>query len=171
MATRFESKSSSSCITSRWRATRETRAPQRRRWAAGRELVRMSTERHRSLKAWRQRHGAGSVRIARAAAACAVESRLRFSSSTTSGCIARSAAVGVASFGARLRSSSRRKVRAASCFAVQRCVAVRSVSSGLRPAHLLRPASLPNNSLEPTLETTAALLRVGVGAAQLNRWA
>ena len=75
--------------------------------------------------------------------------------------IALSGAVGAASFGARLRSSSRRRVRVVSRVAVQRHVAVRSVSSGLHPARLLRPASLPNNSLEPTLRTPATSLRVG----------
>jgi hypothetical protein len=131
----------------------------------------MKSQPHRSLEAWRQRHGAGSARIARAAAACSVESRLLSGSSAILGCIARSAAVGVASFGAGLRSSSRRRVWAASRFTVQRCVAVRPASSGLHPARLLRPASLPNNSLEPTLVSTAPSLRVGGGAAQLNRYA
>ena len=71
-------------------------------WAAGREL-RMSTEPHRSRTFRRQRHGAGSVRVARAAAACAVASRLRSSSSARLSYIALSGAVGVASFGAGLR--------------------------------------------------------------------
>ncbi len=112
----------------------------------------MSTEPHRSLTFPRKRNGAASVRVARAAATCAVASRLRSSSSARLSYIALSGAVGVASFGAGLRSSSRRRVRVASRFAVQRHVAVRSVSSGPHPARLLRPASLPNNSLEPTLK-------------------
>ncbi len=135
-----------------------------------RSRMRMSTEPYRSRTFPRKRNGAASVRVARAAATCAVASRLRSSSSARLSYIALSGAVGVASFGAGLRSSSRRRVRVASRFAVQRGVAVRSVSSGLCPARLLRPASLPNNSLEPTLVSTAASLRVGGGAAQLKRY-
>ena len=128
----------------------------------------MKRQSHRSLEAWRQRRGARSVQVARAAVACAVASRLRSSSSARLSYIALSGAVGVASFCAGLRYSSRRRVRVASRSAVQPSVAVRSVSSGLHRTRLLRPASLPNNSFEPTLETTAASLRVSAGAAQLN---
>ncbi len=134
-----------------------------------RSRMRMSTELHRSLTFPRKRHGAASACLLRAAVTCAVASRLRSSSSARPSCIARSAAVGVASLGAGLRSSSRRRVRVASRVAVQRRVAVRSVGPGLYPARLLRPALLPNNSFEPTLETHAVSLRVGSGAAQLNR--
>jgi hypothetical protein len=129
----------------------------------------MSRERHRSLTFSRKRKGAASLRIARAAATGAGASRLPSGSSARLSYVALSGAVGVASFGAGLRSSSRRRGRVASRVAVQRHVAVRSVSSRLRPAWLLRPASLPNNSFEPTLVTTADSLRVGAGAAQLNR--
>jgi hypothetical protein len=134
-----------------------------------RSRMRMSTEPHRSLTFPRKRRGAASARVERAAATCAVASRFGSSSSARLSYVALCGAVGVASFGAGLRSSSRRRVRVASRFAVQRCVAVHSVSAGLRPAWLLRPASWPNNSLEPTLETPAPSLCVSAGAAQLKR--
>ena len=129
----------------------------------------MSTEPHRSLTFPRKRPGAESAHPLRAAALCPLASQLRsFVVATVSG-IAPSSEVGVASLRALLRSSSRRRVRAASRFVVQRCVAVRSVSSGLHPARLLLPASLPNNSLEPTPVSNAPSLRVSSGAAQLKR--
>jgi hypothetical protein len=37
--------------------------------------------------------------------------------------------------------------------------------------HLLQAASLPSNSLVPTLETKVRFLRASSGAAQLKRWA
>jgi hypothetical protein len=131
----------------------------------------MEREPHRSLMGWCQRHGAGLACVARAVSTSGVQSGLCSSSSATLGRIARSAAVGVPSSGAGLRASLRRRARVGLRFAVQRGVAVRSVSSGLFAARLLRPASLPNNSFEPTLETPATSLRVGCGAAQLKRWA
>ena len=143
-------------------------AAEARRWAVW-VRVRMSTEQYLSLRSCHQRHGAESARVLGVAAACAVESRRRSSSSASLGCIALSAAVGLASLGAGLRSTLRRRVRAVSCFAVQRRVAVRSVSSGLHPARLLRQTSLPNNAFEPTLESYATSLRAGCGAAQRKR--
>jgi hypothetical protein len=134
------------------------------------ESKNMKSGPHRNLEAWPgQLRGAGSARFVRAAVTCTGESRLRRKSSTALSCSALSAAVGVASFGAGLRPAPRPWVRVASRIAVQRGVAVRSVNSGVIAARLLRPASLPNNSLEPTLETTATSLRVGSGAAQLKR--
>ena len=131
----------------------------------------MESEPHPSLEARWQRHGAGSVRASRAVAICTVASRLRSSSSTVLSGTATSAAVGVASFGAGHRLSFHRRVEVASSLAVQRRGAVLSGNSWRPAGHPCLIARLPNQSLEPTPVTNAPLLRVGSGAAQLNRWA
>lgn len=75
----------------------------------------------------------------------------------------------VASLRAGLRSSALGSLRVASAPAVSRGVAFQSASAGLCHARLSLQARLPNNSLVPTPVGNATHLRVGGGAARLNR--
>jgi hypothetical protein len=72
-------------------------------------------------------------------------------------------------FRAGLRSSLHRMLRVASRVLVSFCVAALRDRSRLSCAHLPRAASLPNNSLVPTLETKTRFVSVSSGAAQLKR--
>jgi hypothetical protein len=131
--------------------------------------MRMSSELHLRRKPCSYHHGAKSVLGSSIVVICHVASQLRSFSVATLHGILLSGSVGVASFGAQLRSSLCRSVRAALSAAVQRGGAVRPESSGLHPSHLPWSARLPNNSPVPKPVTNALSLCVGSGAAHLRR--